>query len=163
MQHAGERPLGRFILQYGDHLVIGGPAMYDQGQTGFPGGGDMAAKQFCLNVTGALVVVKVETGFTNPHHLVMAGQLYQAVGAQVRLLGRAMGMQTDRAVDIIESLGNSQDIGETLDPGTDRDHRSDAGRRRPRHHAIQIFAQRGKIQMAMTIDQQAQASSSAPL
>jgi len=137
--------------------------MHDQGQTGFPGGGNVAAKQLGLNVTVAFVIMKIQTGFTNSHHLVMAGQLHQTFRAQVWLLRRAMGMQTDRAVEIIKTFRDGQDGGKTLDPGTDCYHGPDPGGLGPRHHAIEIATQRGEIQVAMTIDQQAQASSSAPL
>ena len=85
-------------------------------------------KPLLLRVARAVVVVIVEPGLADRHHLGMTRARDQLVGRDVELLVGMVRMRADRAEDVGKSLGDGEQLGVPLDPGRDRD---DARRRPP--------------------------------
>ncbi len=106
MQHGREGALPRFLLQHSRHVLVRVARMDDERQPGRAGGGDVAAKAFLLGGARAGIVVIVEPGLADGHHLGMAGARDQLVGGDVELLVGMVRMGADRAVDLGKPLGD---------------------------------------------------------
>ena len=76
--------------------------MDHQRQAGLARGGDMGAEALRLRVARRLVVVIVEPGLADRHHLRMRRQPHQFVGRHVELFGGIVRMRADRAEDVVE-------------------------------------------------------------
>ena len=109
------------------HVVVGLARMDDQRQAGLARGRDMGAEALLLRVARAVVVVIVEPGFADRHHLGMARARDQVGGRDVELLVGVVRMGADRAADLGKPLGDRDELGVPLHPGRDRHHAADAG------------------------------------
>jgi hypothetical protein len=83
----------------------------------------------------------------------MARQLDQLVRGNAVLFVGVMRMGANRAIDIVEPLGDCEQFAEPPDPRRDRDHASDASLCCPRHDPFEIIGEVRKVQMAMAVDQ----------
>ena len=81
------------------------------------------------------------------------GEFDDPLERNVEFLVRVMRVRSDRAVDIVEALGDGADLIELADAGRNGDERADAGLLRPRHDLIKLRREFRKIEMAMVIDE----------
>ncbi len=114
---------------------------------------DVLAKAPLLDVTRAVVVVIVEAGFADRHHLGMTRAGDEIGGRDVRLLMRAVGMGADRAIDLGKAFGDRQHLAVALHPRGNGDKAPDARRARARHDCVELVREVGKIEVAMAVDE----------
>ena len=72
MQHGREGALPGFLLEDARHVVVGLAGVDDQRQPGLARRRDVGAEALLLRVARAVVVVIVEPGLADRHHLGMA-------------------------------------------------------------------------------------------
>ena len=89
MQDGREGALPGFLLQDRRHVVVGIARMDDQRQAGLARRRDVVAEALLLRLARAVVVVVVEPGFADRHHLGMARRARSGRRRDVELLVRA--------------------------------------------------------------------------
>ncbi len=110
-------------------------------------------KPLLLIGTGGIVVVIVEAGLADRHHLRMSGESNQVFHGHVGLFGRMMRMGADGAIDLGMRLGDAEHLVEAPHPRRDGDHQADACGLGAREHRLALRRQVGEIEMAVAIDQ----------
>ena len=153
MQHGREGALPGLLLENARHVVVGLARMDDQRQSGRARRGDVIAEAALLRVARAVVVVIVEPGLPDRHHLGMTRARDQLVDRDVELLVGVVRMGADRAIDVGKALGDREQLGVALDPRRDGDDAGDAGCLRARDHGIELAGEVRKIEMAVAVDQ----------
>ena len=153
MQHGGEGALPHFLLQDPRHVVVGFARMDHQRQPGFARGGDVIAEALLLRIARAVVVVIVEPGFADRHHLGMARRRHQVGGRNIELLVGVMRMGSHRAVDVGESLRNRKQIALLLHPRGDCHHAPHAGILGAADNGVELAGEIRKVEMAVAVDQ----------
>src|SRR5262249_43989066 len=153
MQHRGESSPARFLLQYPRHVRVSLARMDDERQTGCARGGDVAAEPLFLRGARAALVVIVEPGLADCHHLRVTRALDQLVGRYIELVLRVMRMSADGAIHIIEALCDAEHLGVAFDSRRDSNNARDSGRPRARDHGLELAGESGKIEMAVAVDQ----------
>ena len=118
MQHGGEGALPCLLGQDARHVGIGLARMDDQRQAGLARRGDVAAEAGLLGVARAEIVVIVEPGLAERHHLGMAAAGDEVCGGDVEFLMCVMRMRSYRAVDIGEIARRSPAGDRTGAPGS---------------------------------------------
>ncbi len=83
----------------------------------------------------------------------MLRQFHEAFGIDIRLVGRFMRMNADRATDPGIALGDRQHFLELRDPGADGDQVRDAIGLGTRQDLRHLSGEVRKIEMAMAVDQ----------
>ena len=78
---AGKAPFPVSSSRMRRHVVVGLARVDDERQAGLARGGDMIAEAALLRVARAVIVVIVEPGLADRHHLGMARARDQVVGA----------------------------------------------------------------------------------
>ena len=159
VNEAGERALGVFFAQNPGGVRVRFAGVHDQRQAGFAGRGDVDAETRLLSLPRAVLVVIVEPGFAKAHDLGMAGQAHQVFGRDLGFAGRLVGMDADRAKDIVMGLGHGQHPVEPGDMGADGQHPADPGVAGADDHLVQFVGEIRKIQVAVAVDQGHEAAS----
>ena len=135
------------------NIGVGIPRVDHQRQARLAGGGDMRPEALLLNVARAVIVMIVEPGLADRHHLGMTGQRHQFLDRDVWLLGGIMRMRADRAEHSVMRLDERDQLVEAPHPRRDRHHQADAGRPGAGENRLDVARKLGKIEMAMTVDQ----------
>src|SRR5215470_3890909 len=121
MQHRGESSPPRFLLQYSRHVLVSVARMDDERQTGCARGGDVVAQALFLRQARAAIVVIVEPGLADCHHLGVTRAAYQLIDRNIELFVRVMRMGPDGAIDIVEALGDGEHFRMSFDSRRDGD------------------------------------------
>ena len=112
----------------------------------------MRAKPAFLRLPRRAVVVIVEPGFADCHHLWVPGESHEISCGYVGFFVRVVRMRADRAPDVVEALRDREQFLLLSDAGRNRDHSSDTGIAGPRHRGIEFFGEVREIEMAMAVD-----------
>jgi len=131
-----------------------------QRQLGFARGLNVDAESPLLRVARAVVVVIVEPRLADRHHLRVLGRGDEVGNRHVRFLGGMVRMRADRAIDVVETLGDGAERGEFPDLGRDRHQARDLGGAGAREHGIELGGKIGKIEVAVAVDEHQLAFSS---
>ena len=153
MQHEGKGALRRLLLQDAGDVLVGVAGMDDERQAQLARRRDMGAEASLLQIARAVVVVIVEPGLADRHHLGMPRQAHDLVQRDVFLFVRMMRMGADRAEDSVMGLDNLEQLAEAPHPRGDRHHEADPRRTRTGKHRLTLGAEIGKIEMAVTVDE----------
>ncbi len=153
MDHAGEGALPVLVFQDVAGLVVGVARVDNQRQASLTGGYDVGPEALGLLVARAVVVMEVEAGLADAHHLGMARRRDQPVGVALPLVLGLVRMDADRAPDIVVPLGDGADALELVEARADRQHGADSRRLRARQHARLVDCELGKVEMTMAVDQ----------
>src|SRR6476646_8441399 len=153
MQHEEKRAACRLLFQYAGDIIIGVASMDDQRQARLPRRGDVGAEATLLIGPLAVVVMIIEAGLADAHHLRMACEFHDLFERDVLLLRRVMRMSADRAEYVTMRLDDLKQIGESPHPGGDGEHEADPCALGAREHGLALRGEIGKIEMAVTIDQ----------
>jgi hypothetical protein len=87
----------------------------------------------------------------------MLGHAHDLVDLDIELLVRLVRMRSDRAEYVVVSLRDGDEITVTLDPGRDGDDTPYPGRAGAANDGVELAAEVGEIEMAVTVDQHDQA------
>ena len=155
MDHAGEPALGGPLLQQGDGILIGIPAMDDERQGREARRLDMPAEDLLLPLARAVLIEIIEARLADADHLGMHRQLHQPCRPRIGLALRLVGMDTDGAPDIAETLGDGPHPLELRQPGADGDQGSHPRPARAGHDLIELAGEGFEIEMAMAVDEHA--------
>ena len=155
MEDEREGSLPAFILEDRHHVVIGAARMDHQGQAGFSCRCDVGAESLRLRRSRRLVVVVVEPGFADGHDLRMRREPDECGGRHVELFGSVVRMRADRAKNRVMRLGDLQHACKALHARRDGHHAPDTRSHGARDHGVALFGEVGKVQMAVTVDEQA--------
>ena len=128
-------------------------AWIDERQAGLSRRGDVGAEAALLILARAVVVVIVEPGLADRHHLRMARKFHDLFERDVPLFRRMVRMGADRAVHIAMRLDDLEQIGESPHPCRDGEHEPDACALGARQHGLALRGKVGKIEMAVAIDE----------
>ena len=155
MDQAGDRAPSRSPPARSRPFHVGIPAMDDQRQLGLARRLDMHAEDLGLPVPGTVVVVEIQPGLADPHHLGMLGQLHKAIDAGGILRFGLMGMDADGAVDMVIPLGDRPHPVELPQLGAYGYHGVNATAGGPRHDGVKLAVEILEVQMAVAVDQHA--------
>src|SRR6185437_14662887 len=93
-----------FLGQNTRRLGIGVAGVDDERQAGLARRAAMGAEQRLLLGPRAVLVIEIEPALADPHHLGMLRQRNEPGNAWVRLRGRLMRVDADRAPDVAVAL-----------------------------------------------------------
>src|SRR5262249_7830209 len=110
-----------------------------------------------LRVTRTEVIVIVEAGFADGDGLPMLGEAHDLVDADIELLVSIVWMRADRAEHVGIAFGDGTKVVTAFDPRRDRDHAPYPGRARSSNDGVELAAEVGEIEMAVTVNQHDQA------
>jgi hypothetical protein len=153
MQHGAKRSLCHFVLEDSSARLVGLAGMDHERQPGRAGRRDMGAETALLRPWRAVVIEIIQPRLAQRHHLGMAREFDQLGGGNAVFFVGVMRMGADRTIDVRKPLGDLDQFGKPPHPRRDGDHASNAGGSGPRHDAIEVVGEIGKVQMAMAIDQ----------
>ena len=122
MENEREGALPGFFLENPRSIGIGFAGVDDQRQAGGTRRCDMGAKPAFLCIARTAVIVVVETGLANRHHLRVPRADDEVVRGDVRLLMRVMRMCADRAIDLGIALRDRKEAGKAAHAGRDTHH-----------------------------------------
>ncbi len=114
---------------------------------------DVVAEALRLRFRRRVLVVIVEARFADGDDFRMLGEAHDVGRLEVQLLVGVVRMRADRAVDIVEALGDGEHLIEAADARRDRHHGADACRASTRHHAVEIGGEVAEIQVAVVVDE----------
>ena len=161
MNETCEGPGADFFSEYIEGVRIGVAGMHDQRQSGLARRRRMDAEARPLKRAGGVIVVIVEPGLADADDLVRPGVFDEDFRRRRRLVIHIVGMDSDRAIEVVVGPRQGQHIRELGEPRADRLHDADAGLGGARQHPIDVVGELGKIEMAMAVDQHQPAPSSA--
>ena len=99
----------------------------------------------------------VEACFADGDGLAMLGEAHDVLDADIELLMGVVRMRADRAEHVGIALRDGTELPVTLDARRDRDHAPYPRGARSSHDGIELAAEVGEIEMAVTVDQHDQA------
>ena len=134
-------------------VLVGVAGMDDQRQAGFARRRDMGAEIGALVFARAAVVIVIEPGLADAHHLGQGRPLCEARGGGDPLFRDLMRMNAHRAPDGRMRARDGVDGLETAEMGTDGDHGADAGRVGAGDDLVAIVVEYIEIEMAVAVDQ----------
>src|SRR6185437_12725957 len=133
-------------------LEIGVAGVDDERQAGLARRPAMGAEQRLLPRPRAVLIIEIEPGLADPHHLLMLRQRNEPGDAWVRLGRRLVRMDADRAPHIAVALGDGAHPRKLAELGADGEQRLDAGPPRACQDLAALLRRR-IIEMAMAVDQ----------
>ena len=153
MQHEGKGAARRLLLEDAGNVVVGVAGMDHERQAGLSRRVDVGAEAALLILARAVVVVIVEPGLADRHHLRMARKFHDFFQRDVPLFRRMVRMGADRAVHIAMRLDDLEQIGESPHPCRDGEHEPDACTLGACQHGLALCGKVWKIEMAVAIDE----------
>ncbi len=115
-----ERSLPGFLAENFGGFAIGVAGMHDERQLARPRGLGVGAEDYFLPRARAVLVVEVEAAFADPDHPGMLREPSQRRGVGRRLARCLMGVDADRAPDVIIALSKAAHRIEFTDLCADR-------------------------------------------
>src|SRR5690606_5913887 len=113
----------------------------------------MRAQPCGLQVARCLVIVIVEPGLADAHHLGVLGELDQLACRNARFFACIVRVRADRAEHIVVGLGNAADAVELTYPCRDRHPQADTGLDRAGDDRVSLFLKVREVEVAMTVDE----------
>ena len=153
MQDEGEGPLPRLLFQDRGHVVVGRARVDDQRQPGFARGGNVGAEALRLRLARGVVVMIVEAGLADRHHLRVGGKAHQLGRGDVQFFRRIVRMGADRAIDLVERFRDFKNLWKLPDPGRDRHHAPDPGSEGAGDDGLPLLGEIGEVEVAVAVDQ----------
>ena len=115
---AGKAPFPLSASRISPHVVVGVAGMDDERQLGLARRRDVPEERRPLRLAGRVVVVVVEPGLADRHHLRIGGEPDQVFRRDVRLFGGVVRMRADRAEDVAGSARRSPGAAESAPPAS---------------------------------------------
>ena len=153
MQHGREGPPPRFLFEDARHVVVGVARMDHQRQPGLARRRDVTAEALLLRLARAGVVVVVEPGLAERHHLGVARARDEVAETDIEFLVGVVRMGADRAKHVRKTLGDRHHLAVPRDARRDRDQAADIGLARAADDGVKLGGKIGKIEMAVAVDQ----------
>ncbi len=153
MQHAAD--LFRLLLfQDGEDPVVGVPVVDDERQCEFARHPDEAAEHLFLGRAGGAVAEEVEPHLADGDDLrVVEGELAHRLVIRLGHPLGVVGVDADRAVDVIARLCEFAGGDARLEIGADRHDGADTRLPGARHHLLEIFRVLAAVYVRMAVDQ----------
>src|SRR5262245_18147844 len=127
--------------------------MNDQRKAGRARGRDVIAEAPLLRITRAEVVMIVEAGYADRDSLRMLGEAHDLLDADIELLVGVVRMCADRAEHVGIALRDGKKLGAPVHPRRDRHHAPYPSRARSADDDVELAAEVGEVEMAVTVDQ----------
>src|SRR6185437_4485905 len=153
MQHGREGALPVFLLQNARHVGVALAGMDHQRQPARARRCNVRAQALFLRVARAVVIMVIEPGLADRHHLGMARALQEIVRADVEFFVRVLRMRPDRAIDFRETVRDRHQLVMAMDPRGNRDDAADARGLCARNDRVEFAGKIWKIEMAMAVDE----------